>query len=60
MAEESRDKAHELLLQLVASKSVSVPSGYSAETEAEQAKHAIDYLSVLYAGLKSMYEGGEK
>ncbi|MEX3555194.1 MAG: hypothetical protein VB131_00700 [Burkholderia gladioli] len=47
MNEENRDKAHELLLQIVASKSVIIPSGRLGESEAQEAQHAVNFLAAL-------------
>lgn len=57
---ESHDKAHELLLQLIASNSLKIPVGAADEAESQRAKHAVEYLSSLFGGLKLMYEGGAK
>ena len=60
MSEKSHDKAHELLMQLIGSNAVTIPSGFSGDAGEVKAKNALDFLSALYSGLRSMYEGGEK
>lgn len=60
MNDENRDKAHELLLQIVVSKSVVIPSGNLGESEAQAAQHTVDFLVALYQGLKTMYGGASK